>query len=267
MPLLCPGCRSELTPEANMCGVCLRQRDRNEIFRGIRQLQEEQKSARRRPFIAAGMLLGVVVLAGAAYRFGPQLQALLNPPRSTAPPASPAPQEPAVAAATPAPAAQEPAPLPPGAAPLKDELPPELARMYARKKAGAKDPAAEEAEHWLVKGQVYDLLSLKPVRSARLVFTKKSTGQAFTVKAGADGRYSVQLPPGGEGGYELEASHPLYRPSYLEETEPPYKRQSEARRVEAARLIINSEVLHVPLQMPEGASELVYDVVLSPLPD
>lgn len=248
-----------------MCGVCLRQRDRNEIFRGIRQLQEEQKSARRRPFIATGMLLGVAALAGVAYKFGPRIQALLNPPRPTAMPAPP-PQAAAPGAPAPAPQPETP-PAAPSAAPLKDELPPELARMYARKKAGVPEPAEAATDQWSVRGQAYDLLSLKPVKGVKLVFTNAATGKSYAAKTGADGRYAVKLPPGGEGGYGLEASHPAYRPSFLEETEPPYKRQSESRRVEAARLIINSEVLHVPLQMPEGASETVYDLVLSPLPD
>lgn len=248
-----------------MCGVCLRQRDRNEIFRGIRQLQEEQKSARRKPYIVTGAVLAVAVLGAVAYRFGPQLQALLNPPRQAAPAPSAAPAPaPAPETATPAPA-PEPTPAPETAAPRSDEMPPELARMYARKKAGLPEETAQ-AEAWTVRGQAYDLLSLKPIKGVQLIFTS-AAGKNFAAKTGADGRYSIKLPPAAEGGYRLEAAHPGYRPSFLEETDPPYKRQSEARRVEAARLIINSEVLHVPLQMPEGASEAVYDLVLSPLPD
>jgi hypothetical protein len=132
--------------------------------------------------------------------------------------------------------------------------------------ATATIPAAPHAQSawFLVRGRVYDLISLKPVIGAQVNFISHSSGETIKSHTDAAGRYSLRLPRNIAGGYDVEIRHKDYRHDYLEENEPPYRVQSLGRRQEAASLLLESAVLHVPFLPSESEDEAQYDLILLP---
>lgn len=270
MAIKCPGCTTELSPEASSCYVCMRPRTRNEIFKGIHGEQLEVKSRRRRPFIVAAVIL---IAAGGGYawwKFNPLLKPLLKKASPIAPAAAPAgPQQAfeeqgASARRVEMFATEQPAASPSAAAPSSPSSAQEPSYTSAPPPSLYK--SKEAPTKWKISGRVYDLITLKPVAGASVSFTEPETGKRREVKTGKDGRYSVALPSLKEGGYAPELSHPAYRPGFLEEGEVPYREQGESRRIEAAQLLRENVIMHVPLSPPEGESALTYDAVLTPVP-
>lgn len=276
MAIICPGCTTELSPEATSCYVCTRPRSRNEIFKDIHGQQLQIQSRRRRPWIIAGLVLAA---AGAGYGWWK-----LKPPRK-----APA-QAPAAAAQAPAGAEagrpeslghSEPVEMfpreqreeaPPPAQPQPTipimgpgSFPSEAAPATAPPPEFHKSRAAFPAK-WKISGRVYDLLTLEPVAGASVTFTNQETGKRHSAKTGKDGRYSLVLPSLKEGAYAPDVAHPAYRAGFLEDGEVPYKEQGESRRIEAAQLLRENVIMHVPVSPPEGEGALTYDAVLTPVP-
>jgi hypothetical protein len=250
MAIICPGCTTELPPEATSCYVCMRPRSRNEIFRGIHGEQVEARSRRRRPYIVLAVLTFLALGGYAWWRFGPAMK-----PASAKRPAAVAVQAPAPAPA-PSPAAEAPSSYSSVNEPVYTSAPPPS--LHRAKATPTK---------WRVSGRIYDLLTLKPVAGAVVSFVVPETGARKSVKTGRDGRYVLLLPTLKEGGYAPEVSHPDYRPGFLEESEEvPYREQSESRRIEAAQLLRENVIMHVPVSPANGANALTYDAVLTPIP-
>jgi pyruvate/2-oxoglutarate dehydrogenase complex dihydrolipoamide acyltransferase (E2) component len=259
MKVECPGCHTELDPTNTNCPVCLRPRSRKELLAGLAQTRKPAPTR-------WGRVLGGIVLGGLAGFAG---LVYLNRP---APPPAPAPNP---AAAPPAPAAPAPAaaatPDTSGAARVVvQQTPLASAAPAAEEEPQDEAPAAPRARKaarpkgWLVEGSVYDLLSLKPVPGAKIVFQDKNSGAMVTAVTDAGGRYKADLPKVVEGGYEVTIARRGYSSEYLEEMSPPYRSQSRGRRLEAAEELQQSAVLHVPLLPEYSASGATYDAVLFP---
>jgi len=164
----------------------------------------------------------------------------------------PAPQpKPAVAPAALAPAA---------AAGAAGEIAPPAGASTA---AVASAPPARP-DFWVLRGLVYDLYSLKPVADAQLTFTSRSDGARHLARVNARGRYSLRLPRARSGGYDVTVRHRHYRSDYLDENEPPFRQMDLAGRQEAGALLLQSQVLHVPVLPPENEEPAEYDMVLVP---
>lgn len=239
MPLLCPACRSELDPVATSCGVCLRPRSRQEIFRGMRQLNQKEKTQRRRPFLIAGAVLAVAAGFGAnAYR-----QRRL-PAAQTAPPQAEAPK------------------APEASPPIQESPEPSLysAKLPAQYQRAPEEKGAED--RWMVAGRVYELATLEAAAGAQLIFTDRNSSRTFKTTTKKNGSYAIQLPLVKEGGYVVTVRHKNRRANYLDEMEPPYERQGRVRRIEAAHMASQASVLHVPLLPPENGESLEYNLVL-----
>ena len=73
------------------------------------------------------------------------------------------------------------------------------------------------------------MVSLKPVKGVILLFMTQSEEETIDAKSDANGRYKVTLPARA-GGFKLMADHPDYIDGYFEETDPPYKAWTMARR-------------------------------------
>lgn len=269
MAIKCPACETPLDPSAVSCPVCLRKRTRAELMQGLKSARVAQESRRRRPLLVLAAVLAAAAAGWGAYRYRPFLLALLQPPAAPSQTAAPAP----AANARPNGASDGSLPLaapPPAAAPI---LPPEPAAAPVEAvyttlpPPNLKKPAKlyGDPEVWSVRGDVYDLLSLKPVSGARVVFTSRTDGKSRSVKTDAKGRYRLKLPKLKEGGYNASVSHAAYRPIFLEEMDPPYRTQKAARREDAAQTAVTSQVLHVPFLPEYEQDEVEYGVVLLPL--
>lgn len=231
----------------------MRQRTRGEIMRGLQSTRGEQESRRRRPWVILASVLACATAGWVAYRYGPllrQMAAAPSPaPEQTAPPSLPAPE-----AAAPEQTAPLSLPAPEAAAPEP---------VYTMRPPPNRPQL--DADTWLVRGEVYDLLSLKPVSGARITFTSRADGKSRAARSDAKGRYRLKLPKLKEGGYDAAVSHPAYRPIFLEEMAPPYSSQKASRREDAANTAVTSQILHVPFLPEHADDEAEYGLILLPL--
>ncbi|PCI34747.1 MAG: hypothetical protein COB53_11630, partial [Elusimicrobia bacterium] len=100
--------------------------------------------------------------------------------------------------------------------------------------------------HWTVSGNVYNLVSLKPVRGLHLTFVAKSGGKKIKVMTNQKGIYKVRLPKKGKE-YTMRLQHRKYDGTYVEESGMPFSQQSRDRRLDHYQTFRQSPILHVPL--------------------
>lgn len=170
------------------------------------------------------------------------------------PPAAEAPAEPAP---VPMP---EPTPSSPSAepeAPFDPNLPSQGGPVAAAPEAPAA-PAAPAAVDWRFEGKVSDILSMKPVRGAVLLFMTQAEDETFEARSDAKGRFEVKLAARKDG-YKLVIDHPEYIAEYFDETEPPYRSWTQARR----RQLRAARPAHKAWMAP-GAEPVRRDVLLFP---
>lgn len=108
----------------------------------------------------------------------------------------------------------------------------------------APPPAAE----WSFEGNVYDMLSFKPVNGVVLLFMTQSEEETFEGRTDARGRFKIVLPVR-SGGYKLIADHPEYIGEYFDETTPPIRTWSLAKR----RQMRAARPSHAPWASKDGA--------------
>lgn len=92
------------------------------------------------------------------------------------------------------------------------------------------------ARAWSYRGAVYDLMTLRPVGLAQLVFQDSVRGTKFETFSRRDGRFRVDLPPPAGKGYYLVASHQGYHSRYVLGAGPGSARSWSPRRRRAAAL-------------------------------
>ncbi len=243
--MLCPKCGSEISPDATECWMCLRRRSRKQIFAGYRNLRSVNKPKLSRT-VKALLLIGAVAAAAriAVWKIsGPAPESA--PTEASRPP--PAPTE-----ASRPPPVPVPVPAQETGDPGKDHH-----KYYALR-------PPDKKIIWTVHGTAYDLVDLAPIAGAKIVFSDKSSGKAFTVSSGKDGRFSIELKPVADGGYAVSVSHRRYASSYLEDMDPSYLTQSAHRREDALGLFFTSRILHVPIQLIRVENKRRYDVFLAP---
>ncbi|MBI4679507.1 MAG: hypothetical protein HY748_18190 [Elusimicrobia bacterium] len=230
-PEKCPGCGSPVKPDWTVCGHCLLPRHILSISPASQDKPAGPKPSS--PFAVAGALrFGLAVLVLGAFIYSRQKTALqLAPPRP-----------PAVAA----PAANSPD-----------------AAGDASTTAGDVSVQRSPAKEWTIKGQVYDLSTLKPVADAQLALTDKLSGLRFTAKTDPAGVYSVKVPSMSEGGYEVAVLIKRRPRPFLEEMDPPYKTQNPERRRDALELLDSPSLAHVAIMLTGSDSELLYDLVVA----
>jgi len=101
-----------------------------------------------------------------------------------------------------------------------DHLPAEAkpdaeSKKPAGQQPAPKAPAALEGVSWDFEGQVYDMLTLKPVPGVEMTFYSDEGNHQ--TKSGKDGRYRISLPGLRSGGYRLQADHPDYADEYFDD--------------------------------------------------
>lgn len=119
-------------------------------------------------------------------------------------------------------------------------------------------PAAPAVSEWAFEGKVSDVLSMKPVKGAVLLFMTQAEDETYEARSDAAGRWQIKLPTRKDG-YKLVIDHPEYIAEYFDETEPPYKTWTQARR----RQLRAAKPAHQPWKALD-ASPLRRDVLLFP---
>lgn len=252
MGVECPSCATEMDVRAEACPVCLRKRTRQEMFAGLRGEKPPRARGGGGGGTGRALLYGALGAAAIGYVVynGPNvaLPSARGAGRTTAvlPPLDPQPP---------------PSPPPEAAARAEPFLPPAVPAATA-------SPAKPmgNSVRWTLRGQVFDLLSLKPVPGAALTFTDTFSGAAYRVQSDARGAYAVEVPKGQGTAYQVSVRRRGFKTDYLEDSEPTFLSRGPAARREAAREMERSAVLHVPLSPPLEADEAAFNFALVPLP-
>lgn len=142
---------------------------------------------------------------------------------------------------------------------LSRESAADAARPRTMRKEG-KTPEEETA--WILRGKVYDLLSLKPVAGARMRWTSKADGKKFEASASPSGGYKISVPKLGDGGYVLEISHKAYGRVYFDDVSPPYSTWDRGRREEETETLLSLTVVNLPILPPLEQREVELDYVM-----
>lgn len=79
--------------------------------------------------------------------------------------------------------------------------------------SASKGEAVDDGPKWLLKGTVYDLVTLRPVRDCALTFA--AGGKRFNETTDGSGQYSVAVPIVDHGGYDVVIKHNAYARTYL----------------------------------------------------
>jgi hypothetical protein len=117
----------------------------------------------------------------------------------------------------------------PGAAPSGDSEP-EIV-------VGAAPKEAQEApsKEWKLRGTVFDLVTLKPVAKATLVFSDPELNRRFELVTDGQGRYRTIVPSLPNRGYAVAVQHSDYAQSYLNPDTKGVRSKSEQKRRELAQ--------------------------------
>ena len=303
MIVRCPACETEMDPTETSCPVCMRGRTRHEMMQGLQAPKKQARSRRRLVLgllalagagIAAWQFRGelarrrpapVPVPAQEEAKAAPESAPAVSTETASAPPAAGAAPETAIVA-TPKPdeafladlrsqlAKSPPAagrePQAPAGEPPQKVFRNEGDEDYSTRYEGGDSPAEPAAPaapvegDWTIRGKVYELISLKPVPRARVVFSSKLTGKDHATRTDAKGAFTLKIPKLAESGYEIGFSAPGYRPDWLEEPDTPYSKQSLARCEEAAYQLGSSAILHVPYMPDPAHEEYEFNIVVFP---
>lgn len=148
---------------------------------------------------------------------------------------------------------------PPSQAPAPEE-PGSMGDQLVIAQSQRSEPQAKE---WRLRGNVYDLLTLKPVKRATLTLKDNETNQSYETVTDAQGRYRTILPSLPEGGYYVSISHPDYAQSYADPSMLGMQRKSWDDRKEMAQQLQRS--LDPPSQVQGwGKKPVVTDFYLAP---
>jgi len=265
----CSDCNEQIPASAPNCPVCLRERSRKEIFDALSGTDPVKAAGRKSAFSAFGWLLMAVavVYGGMQYqkhsvakeaarvalekeaREAEKKQWESDPgiveERSNLPPAS---SRVSVMSVSDTPAA----------APQSNRRP--LERVTSQRE----EVRIQEVDtHWTVSGDIYDLVSLKPVRGLYLYFQGKSGGKPVKVITDQRGHYSVRLPKEGKV-YSLKLKHRKYDGTYVEESSFPFRQQTKSRRIDHYRTFRQAPILHVPLTPLHSEDAIEHSFVMLP---
>jgi len=159
----------------------------------------------------------------------------------TPPPAMPAPTRPVADEAQPQ---DTPAPGPE----TQPQAPP------AEPKTPAQAPDAVAA--WRFEGRIYDMVTLRPIRGAQLVFM--GGDQDYTFTTDKQGVYKAKVPPLDGASYQVLVDHADYLEGYFDETAPMYRERPRAARIGMR----NAKPRNKPWE--GGAAVVQRDLVLFP---
>lgn len=246
--MICPKCMQDIAEHLRVCPHCAT--DLNPASKSDEPLvgavpppeaeDEDSAPAPKKPMgqqiliavVLIGAIIGVNVHTGL---LNPVLQSIgiMSPPKPAETPVDPPPELPPEAPpADPVTAPPIDEPPPPPADPGSPQDPAGTVPAAEPAKEPAKEPPPEEPARpkiptdWRFNGRVYNMLTLKPVRGAQILFMGATERTATTDRRG---RYSIVLPIT-DGGYQVFVDHPDYLEEYFDESNPPYRSMPMAIR-------------------------------------
>lgn len=117
---------------------------------------------------------------------------------------------------------------------------------------------------WRMRGAVYDLVTLKPVPGAHMVFLDNATNSRAQIVTDSRGRYRAILPALSDRGYLVSLSKPGYVKSYLNPGTEGVADMPLDRRRELAQEL--STLVAEPFEVhPNSDAPLVTDFHLAPV--
>jgi hypothetical protein len=276
----CRDCDEQIPASAPSCPVCLRERSREEIFEALSG-NDPKKTQQRRGTLSAVfwlLLAGGVVYGGVRYNNDVLAKKKVEEARLKA--AADAERDRWESDGSEAEKAegfgesinfsQNPVGgprrerLPERSAPLPGSEAERRERERERRDREIEYEARKGDDAWTVTGEVYDLVSLKPVSGLRLRFTPKGGGESVDGRTNSKGRYRVVLPKDGTA-YVLRLRHRAYSGAYVEEESGiPFKNQSRSRRLEHYQSFLQAPLLHVPLSPPASIDAVTHSFVMLP---
>lgn len=128
--------------------------------------------------------------------------------------------------------------------------------------------AAEKPEapvrEWRLRGKVFDLLTLRPVASARIELVDSETNSRVQTRTDSTGRYRVVVRPLPGRGYAVSISKSGYAPNYLDPATGGVADMDAARRKELAADLASTLTATPALLSAPDANPLVTDFYLAP---
>ncbi|MEE8425486.1 MAG: zinc ribbon domain-containing protein [Elusimicrobiota bacterium] len=122
-------------------------------------------------------------------------------------------------------------------------------------------PRPSRTSKWRIRGKLIDIISLKPIPDADLIFVA-SNGQRVATATGPGGDFRVSMPPAA-GGYSLRITHPDYDSKYL--ADKGHTGMDEDERKKAAEKLTSSFAKNLSIK-PSGDGRMNQDYLLVPRP-
>ncbi|MFA6317869.1 MAG: zinc ribbon domain-containing protein [Elusimicrobiota bacterium] len=114
----------------------------------------------------------------------------------------------------------------------------------------------------LVLSRVYDLLLLKDRPDAGIVFIDAVSGKRFPATMADKGAFRAVLPNVAADGYSVEVRINGRPVPFLEDDDPPYRTVGLEKRREAAELLRDPNLAHVPLVPSPEQPAVTYDIAI-----
>lgn len=122
-------------------------------------------------------------------------------------------------------------------------------------------PRASRASKWRIRGKLIDIISLKPIPDADLIFVA-SNGHRVVTATGPGGDFRISMPPAA-GGYTLRITHPDYDSKYLADNG--HTGMDEDERKKAAEKLTSAFAKNLSIN-PGGDGRMNQDYLLVPRP-
>ena len=121
-------------------------------------------------------------------------------------------------------------------------------------------------KEWKLRGQVFDLTTLKPLAGCQLTFTDPETNQNIVTRTNSEGRYRAIVPPLSDRGYTVTAAKNGYSPNYLDPGTEGVPAMSAAQRKDLAKGLSATLTASPASIQAISAAPLVTDFYLAPRP-
>jgi hypothetical protein len=119
------------------------------------------------------------------------------------------------------------------------------------------------AKEWRLRGTVYNLLTLEPIKRVTITFKDNETNQTYETVTDREGKYKTLVPSLPSEGYYVSITHPDYAQSYADPSILGMKRKSWDERKEMAQSLNRS--LDPPSQVQGwGKKPVITDFYLAP---
>ena len=124
----------------------------------------------------------------------------------------------------------------------------------------------KKLKEWKFRGQVFDLVTLKPLSGCQLTFTDPETNQEIHTRTNSEGHYRAIVPPLGDRGYTVTAAKGGYSSNYLDPGTSGVAQMPAGERKDLAKGL-SATLTATPASLQAvSAAPLVTDFFLAPRP-